>query len=617
MFYPTRRTYALKSSMHLMLLMILMPLLLPFTIRAQNALNFDGGNDIVQTTYPGVLGSANRTFEAWVNISPSATANTAITDYGLNVVGSRNTFLVTPSRQLGYISGGTNANIFSSSNTVPVGQWVHVAFVLSSGTGFLYVNGVQVGTGNLTTVNTPSGNANLRIGQRVSGASIPMLGSIDEVRIWDVARTPAQIQADMNTEFCVIPASLRAYYKFNQGTAGGTNTGLTTLDDNSGNGNDGTLTGFSLSGSTSNWVTGAMLTSSSLMGGTDTLSGCVPFLTPGNQTLTSSGIYPDTVQSISGCDSIYSLDFTALSATASTISPTACFTYTAPSGAVYTSSGMYSDTIVNHLGCDSIITINLTIAFSTVGILNAMACDTFISPGGDTLTSTGSYQDTILNVAGCDSIITILLEVNTSATTIATDSSCGPFTSGLGNTYTTSGTYTENTQTIHGCDSTITLNLTVINTDTTVTQTGTTLTANQSGATYQWYDCGNQSAIAGATSQAFTPTVSGSYFVEIQNGICTDSSACDSVLIVGIRDFDRNAISLYPNPTSGTLSIDLGDRLDFAEVRVMNAAGKIEQALVVSNTQHLQLELGVAQGLYMVQVYTEAGYQTFRVLKME
>ena len=45
---------------------------LPGKLQAQNALNFDGGNDVVQTTYPGVLGSANRTFEAWVNVSPNA-----------------------------------------------------------------------------------------------------------------------------------------------------------------------------------------------------------------------------------------------------------------------------------------------------------------------------------------------------------------------------------------------------------------------------------------------------------------------------------------------------------------------------------------------------------------
>ena len=59
------------------------------TLSAQNALNFDGVDDYVQTNFSGVLASNNRTFEAWVNVSPNApNANLTILDYGLNAVGS-------------------------------------------------------------------------------------------------------------------------------------------------------------------------------------------------------------------------------------------------------------------------------------------------------------------------------------------------------------------------------------------------------------------------------------------------------------------------------------------------------------------------------------------------
>nr|HMT30220.1 hypothetical protein [Bacteroidia bacterium] len=47
---------------------------------------------------------------------------------------------------------------------------------------------------------------------------------------------------------------LVANYHFNQGVAGGTNTGATSLTDATGNGFTGTLTNFALTGSTSNWV---------------------------------------------------------------------------------------------------------------------------------------------------------------------------------------------------------------------------------------------------------------------------------------------------------------------------------------------------------------------------
>ena len=229
-------------------------------MNAQNALNFDGSNDVVQTTFSGVLGSTDRTFEAWINVSTTApSSNLTITDYGLNAVGSRNTFLVDGNRGIRFVSGGTNANISSSTGVVTAGQWTHVAFVMDNGTGFLYVNGVQVGTGSLTTVNTPSGNANLTIGQRVSGGSIPFSGSIDEVRIWDVARTPAEIMANMNSELCSYPSSLAAYYKLNQGIAAGNNAGLTNVIDEIAN--TATANNFAMTGAVSNWVSGAAISS--------------------------------------------------------------------------------------------------------------------------------------------------------------------------------------------------------------------------------------------------------------------------------------------------------------------------------------------------------------------
>ncbi len=225
---------------------------------SQNALDFDGVDDYVTTNYSGVLGSADRTFEAWIYLNSAPSSNITILDYGTSATGSRNTFIVNPNLQLSFLSGGTNGNLPSPNNVVPIGQWVHVAFVLDNGTGYSYVNGVQVATGNLSGVNTPSGGNTLRIGQRVSGGSIPFVGKIDEVRVWDVARTLAQINLDTATEFCTPQTGLVAYHRFNSGTAGGTNTTVTTSTDDSGLNNDGTLQGFALTGSTSNWVTGKL-----------------------------------------------------------------------------------------------------------------------------------------------------------------------------------------------------------------------------------------------------------------------------------------------------------------------------------------------------------------------
>lgn len=228
------------------------------TAKAQNALNFDGVNDVVQTSNPGVLSSADRTFEAWVNVSVNApSSNLTILDYGLNAVGSRNTFVVDGNLGIRFISGGTNANISSTAGVVSAGQWSHVALVIDNGTGFLYVNGVQVGTGSLSTVNTPSGNAAVTIGNRVSGGSIPFSGSIDEVRIWSVARTPAELMANMSSELCSYPLSLVAYYKFNQGFASGNNAGVTNIIGELGD--TAIANNFAMLGQSSNWVIGSVI----------------------------------------------------------------------------------------------------------------------------------------------------------------------------------------------------------------------------------------------------------------------------------------------------------------------------------------------------------------------
>jgi hypothetical protein len=52
--------------------------------------------------------------------------------------------------------------------------------------------------------------------------------------------------------------------------------------------------------------------------------------------------------------------------------------------------------------------------------------------------------------------------------------------------------------------------------DTSVTITGTSLMANGTGGIYQWLDCNNNlTAIVGAQSQTFTPSMNGSYAVVV------------------------------------------------------------------------------------------------------
>lgn len=279
----------------------------------QAALNFDGLNDYVQTTYKGVLGSQNRTFEAWIYLdTPASISNQAILDFGSNVAGGRNTFCVKSDRSLAYISGISSGNLSSGSSVIPLVQWTHVAFVLNSGTGYLYVNGIEVATGFLSGVSTGFSGDRVRIGERVSGGSILFKGSIDEVRIWESARDSIDIANNQNAEFCSPQYSLYGlyvYYRFNEGIPGGSNT-LDTIAIDHSSIFDAKLKGFALTGTSSNYVAG-------------------PPLTPG-----------------------YSRSF---------VIDSACNNYITSSGKIFNTTGFHFDTLRNSVFCDSLIEYNITI----------------------------------------------------------------------------------------------------------------------------------------------------------------------------------------------------------------------------------------------------------------
>jgi len=83
-----------------------------------------------------------------------------------------------------------------------------------------------------------------------------------------------------------------------------------------------------------------------------------------------------------------------------------------------------------------------------------------------------------------------------------------------------------------GGDSNFVAGATVTSTiDDTVTLNGNTLTATQTGATYQWIDCTNSTPISGETNQTFTASATGSYAVEITLSGCTVTSTCMMVTV--------------------------------------------------------------------------------------
>lgn len=144
-----------------------------------------------------------------------------------------------------------------------------------------------------------------------------------------------------------------------------------------------------------------------------------------------------------------------------------------------------------------------------------------------------------------------------------------------------------------------------------VTLSGNTLTATQSGATYQWVDCNNgNSNIAGATSQSYTPTVSGNYAVKITSAAgCLATSACTQLL--SNNEFEQLGIKLYPNPIKNIFTIE--GEIVIEKLAVYNLLGQKVKVFAVNESSYDISEL--ASGTYIIEVLTDKGTARTKIIK--
>jgi hypothetical protein len=213
------------------------------------ALDFNGATNYVNL--PNLIPSGSYTKEAWINAR-------SFSGFNVNIISGNISAFWAPGGQL---SSGHNSAFINLQDPTPmnVGQWYHVAVTYDAGTNLmtLYKDGVLVAGPAIpnNVILTYTGETVQYIG--AFAAANLWDGQIDEVRIWNVVRTQAELVASAGCELTGDEPGLLAYYNFNQGVAGGANAGITTLNDGSDRctPNNGTLVGFALTGATSNWVT--------------------------------------------------------------------------------------------------------------------------------------------------------------------------------------------------------------------------------------------------------------------------------------------------------------------------------------------------------------------------
>jgi len=265
------------------------------------------------------------------------------------------------------------------------------------------------------------------------------------------------------------------------------------------------------------------------------------------------------------------------------------------------------DTLLNAVGCDSFLTLNLTINNATSSFESASACGNY-NWNGTNLTASGIYLDTLQNAVGCDSFLTLNLTVDLATTSMIQPTTCDSYTSPSGQyTWTSSGSYQDTIQNQAGCDSIISIQLVVTQIDTSVSEVQGTLTANQTGGTYQWIDCSTGMAIAGETNISFSPSASGTYAVAIQFSGCQDTSGCRQVTIVG-REPIRSLTSfqVFPNPNRGRFHIQVNGLLERGAAKIFDLQGKLIHEQQLQEGNNLVQMPHVAKGVYLLRV-TESG----------
>ncbi len=220
---------------------------------ANNALSFDGIDDYVSMNDFN-LGTGDFTIEMW--IKPNSNSNVRLIgnrDYEGYASGTWYTLhLVNDYLQLELSDdGNSNYAVLQTPECISLNKWNHIAVVRQNNTFNFYINGINI-TYSIVD-GTPNNNNISKTGYYTYLG--PYSGLIDELAVFSMALSQVEIINAMNNGYTDTQSEMVAYYKFNQGIAGGDNPGLNTLFDFLGTYN-GTLNNFALSGNTSNWVTG-------------------------------------------------------------------------------------------------------------------------------------------------------------------------------------------------------------------------------------------------------------------------------------------------------------------------------------------------------------------------
>jgi Concanavalin A-like lectin/glucanases superfamily/F5/8 type C domain len=189
------------------------------------------------------------TYEAWIKAGADVSISRYILvkgsgtyDYTTQMYIQAGTGKIFAATNLG--SAGTSTNYKSLLSTMALNDnlWHHIAFTYTGTNLNLFVDG-NLDVSTAATGSVLATTQSLFIA--TTGSSLPYLGSIDEVRFWNTAKTQTEIQEKLDEVLIGNENDLQAYYNFNNNNYNGQNRLVTNQCTNTGSVLNGTTLGNS------------------------------------------------------------------------------------------------------------------------------------------------------------------------------------------------------------------------------------------------------------------------------------------------------------------------------------------------------------------------------------
>lgn len=112
--------------------------------------------------------------------------------------------------------------------------------------------------------------------------------------------------------------------------------------------------------------------------------------------------------------------------------------------------------------------------------------------------------------------------------------------------------------------------------DPTITKNEITLTSNELGASYQWYDCVTNTPITGETNDSYIAEYNSSFACAVTNVNCTIMSECVEVTTVGLLEENFEKFKVFPNPAKSEIHVVIPNDLDhISKVFISDITGRI------------------------------------------